>query len=263
MLRPRFVIYRPILQLQPATVPLHQHLDHELLFITKGHYRCRHNGRPVELATGDALLVAPGDWHEDLLDRVPLHYVAVCFELSTPADGHLLCTEPDLSLQVIRQAPFAQAFAAIDHEYYQPDGVSPQVRQAALEHLVWNLVRALPDAVLRPELVASAESGDALRERIDALFQCHLSERLDVNTMAEKLSMSRRALSAHCAELFGEGPAKAFLRAKLSYAQAALRDTTMSVSQVADYLGFANPYHFSNAYKRLHGQSPSSDKLPD
>jgi AraC-like DNA-binding protein len=46
-------------------------------------------------------------------------------------------------------------------------------------------------------------------------------------------------------------------RRRMNRAAALLQDTNLMIKQVADQLGFADAFHFSRSFKRVHGMSPS------
>jgi transcriptional regulator GlxA family with amidase domain len=55
-------------------------------------------------------------------------------------------------------------------------------------------------------------------------------------------------------------PARYYLDLRLKRARALLRQTTLSVLDVAVACGFASASHFSKRYRDLFGQSPRSDR---
>ena len=143
----------------------------------------------------------------------------------------------------------------LQEEWLQPDSVTPPLRQALLESLFWQVVRALPPESIHPDLLTAP---DALRFRaaLDDLFQRHVHEPLDVETMASSFHMNRRSLTRLCRQHTGVSPAKAFLRFKLDRARDLLLQTTMSIKEISAYLGFPNPYHFSAVFSRSMNRSP-------
>lgn len=76
--------------------------------------------------------------------------------------------------------------------------------------------------------------------------------------MAEVCGLSPLVLRATCLRIFGVTPVKYRLQIKLSHAYAILRRGGSSVAMVSDMLGFCDPYHFSKAFKRQFGCSPSA-----
>jgi AraC family transcriptional regulator len=51
-------------------------------------------------------------------------------------------------------------------------------------------------------------------------------------------------------------PQKFISRLKMEHAAELLRDSRLSVADVADATGFANQFHFSRCFKRYYGTAP-------
>ena len=89
------------------------------------------------------------------------------------------------------------------------------------------------------------------------------------NHIADPLSLAQLALVAdvtprHLNRLFGERlgqSAMAYYRElRLDVARRLIRDTAMSVAEIAETTGFATPGHFSNAFKDTFGIQPQADR---
>src|SRR5262245_61662672 len=59
----------------------HQHMHFEVIVVERGLYRCRVNGEELTLKPPSILIVQPGDWHEDTLEK-PLRYLGLQFEVA-------------------------------------------------------------------------------------------------------------------------------------------------------------------------------------
>lgn len=89
------------------------------------------------------------------------------------------------------------------------------------------------------------------------LFHQAPEQRWTVATTAAAVGVSRAGLARRFSELVGEPP-MAFLTAwRMSLAADRLRTGDESVGAVAARVGYANPYAFSTAFKRVMGVSPS------
>lgn len=115
------------------------------------------------------------------------------------------------------------------------------------------------------ELVASfGDVGPLRRARtrpeIEAaltLMERELSEDLDVPTLARAASMSPKHFARCFKDLVGVPP-MAYLQAmRLNGARAALERTTETTAAIAAAHGFADAAHFSRAFKRQYGMSPT------
>lgn len=75
--------------------------------------------------------------------------------------------------------------------------------------------------------------------------------------MATIAGMSPSTLRISCQNLLGKTPSQVKLQLKLSHAYEHLRRGDRNVTEVAEALGFCDPFHFSKAFKRQFGINPS------
>lgn len=247
-----------------ATYPRHRHDDYEAILPLSGGYHCRLNRAAIALTPQQVLLVKPGDWHEDLLAPRGRH-VGIWFRLALVGEdgaGRSLPLFADGMPEEAQVAALDPAWSAgcaerLLAEYGAGDAVAPAVQQAVLSELFWRLVRALAPGALCPAFRQRSED-HGFAARLAALFRRHGGGRLDVAAMAGELGLSVRRFEELCRERLGESPARAYAAYRLDRAAELLRGTDLAVQDVAERLGFANPFHFARAFRRRHGKPPSA-----
>ena len=82
---------------------------------------------------------------------------------------------------------------------------------------------------------------------------------LDASTLAKRCHLSRSCFSRLFREYTGMPPLEYINRMKISQAKIKLTNGLMSVSEVAESLGYTDVSYFSRYYKKLTGKSPSDD----
>jgi AraC-like DNA-binding protein len=80
-----------------------------------------------------------------------------------------------------------------------------------------------------------------------------------MSELCQALGVSASTLSHRFREIAGEAPATWVRRRRLEVARRMLQQG-LSVVQVSERLGFANPFHFSRAFKSFAGVPPSNIK---
>ena len=91
-----------------------------------------------------------------------------------------------------------------------------------------------------------------------ALMENELSNsELDIATMTKMLHISRSKFYYKVKGLTGENPAAFFKLYKLNRAAELLKEGKYNISEVADITGFSTLSHFSTAFKKHFGKSPS------
>lgn len=229
----------------------HRHAEHEVIIALRGDYRSTLNGQAVALAPGEALVVKPGDWHEDLLQS-GTSFTALWFRLP----GGLFIAEVPAGQQVSRPGP--ELLTAISGlERLAGIGAKPARLDAALAATIGLLVDSLPETALAPAF--TAEHGFAAR--LQALFARLPPGPATAATIARAIGLSRRTLERQCRAELGCGPVQAHARWRVQRAGELLRTTDWPVRAVSATLGFANPFHFSRAFARVHGTAPTAWRL--
>ncbi|MGX8682926.1 MAG: AraC family transcriptional regulator [Bacteroidales bacterium] len=95
-------------------------------------------------------------------------------------------------------------------------------------------------------------------DELFAIMQEDLSDtELNINSLAERLLMSRSKLNYKIKGLTGETPAAFFKRFKLNKAAELLRAGNHNISEVADLTGFSSPTVFTRNFKQQFGVTPS------
>lgn len=85
----------------------------------------------------------------------------------------------------------------------------------------------------------------------------HIEEKLSVADIAKKYNFSEKHFRYLFARIVGCTPKKYIERVKLERVYTLLKSTNLTVTQIADRLGFNNSHHLANAFKNAYNISPS------
>lgn len=248
--RPAFLAISAVVADRVSGWDEHRHAEHEAIIVDRGIYRCTLNGAELLLRAGDVLVVKPGDRHADHL-TAGTAYHALWFGLA----GGLFAGQVQPAQQVARMRGDAVPAAARRMHALVVAG-EPGVRlDAALHGVLWDIAAALPAEVL-VEPFSPVASGFAVR--LHAAFARLPAGRIPVAVLAGACGLSPRTLERMCRAELGCGPAQALARWRMDRAADLLLSTDWPVRAVSDALGFANPFHFSRAFARVHGQPPAT-----
>lgn len=77
-----------------------------------------------------------------------------------------------------------------------------------------------------------------------------------VSELAGVAGLSRAAFARAFADLLGQTPMSYLTDLRMSLARDRLRDPAVALGQIAREVGYADPYSFAAAFKRLHGAPP-------
>lgn len=88
------------------------------------------------------------------------------------------------------------------------------------------------------------------------IIHAHMDQNLNVQQLAERLSVSPEHLSRVFRKELNTSPLKYMNKEKMNKACELCKTTTLSNKEIASMLGFANPNHFARSFRRVVGMSP-------
>ena len=104
---------------------------------------------------------------------------------------------------------------------------------------------------------ATVDRRRALFDEAVEMIEREPASSLDLDTVARSLATSRRQLQRAFAEIGGTTFRSYALDVRMRRARELLRDTDMSVREIAERVGYRKPPQFCKTFRRQHGQSPS------
>jgi AraC-like DNA-binding protein len=99
-------------------------------------------------------------------------------------------------------------------------------------------------------------SDDPVLAEVVAHIDRHLGESLSLPDLASVARCSVSALQSLFKRSEGLSPGEFVTRRRMQAAEELLLAGTLSLREIAERLGFANERHFSNAFRRFHGEPP-------
>ncbi len=99
--------------------------------------------------------------------------------------------------------------------------------------------------------------GGPLSKKVASYVQAHWSEAIRLQDIASFFSMSVPSLCSKFKKETGQGVATFVLKIKIKEAERELIESDRSISEIAFYLGFSSPAHFSKDFSALTSMSPS------
>lgn len=138
-------------------------------------------------------------------------------------------------------------------------GFTPTLCSSLLTVLVGEVLDAVCEFPKLPKRqpVGSIRA-QAIFERTTSFIRSNLSHVLDARALADQAGLSFRHLTRIFVQQCGEPPHVFVLRARLEGARAIIdKDPTTLIKSIAFECGFASPSHFTSAFKKNLGISPS------
>jgi AraC-like DNA-binding protein len=246
---------------QAVSLGEHRHPEsYEFVFIEKGKARWNIQGEVYTTRAGDVLHTSPGERHMGQFNVIePCRFW--WFILKAPHDqGWLRLSAPEALAfaEILERCPrvVTVGMQPVGPLLVMKDAIqgrSPlrivQTRQALIELLL---------IFLRPQLTVPI--AEDLREKLGGL-----TERMDVDPewhpSVDELAALTGVSPSHFFRMFreytGESPMAYMQRTRISIACRRLADQEISVTRLAQDLGFQSSQHFATVFRRITGSTPS------
>lgn len=124
-----------------------------------------------------------------------------------------------------------------------------------------HLALAYLAAYLAPKRVETGSVGVPLPRPLELMLATiaeHYPEPLTLDDLADAASVSGNHLVRLCRKHLDTTPIRMLWDARVDHGRELLRDTGLTVGEIAHRVGFANPYHYSRLFKARHRLSPSA-----
>ena len=240
----------------------HIHPEYEIMIPQTGSYRSRLNGKMLEVRPGEFLLIQAGDDHEDLCEG-DFRFSALRFLIldATGTDRTMPILKKELSPEnrifPLREESTASAlFRQAQSAFREGNPLRTQAVGPLTHAMFWELLALIPPELFTEEF-REAFTKNELLTRLEQLFATRLNQPLTVDRIAALLGMSRRVLEYKLKRLGAPSPLRLFTRCRIQEAIQLLKYEGLNVSQTAERLGFANPFHFSRVFKSVTGRTPA------
>ena len=122
-----------------------------------------------------------------------------------------------------------------------------------MEILIIRLMRSTSLAVqAEPQSISSNRQCAAVRRYIDL----HFKEPLTLEQLSEEAHMNKYYLSHVFKREYGVSPINYMISRRFDESKYLLAETDLSMSQIAQLLGFSSSSYFSQAFRKTQGVSP-------
>ena len=151
------------------------------------------------------------------------------------------------------EAMIAGSFAGLVAETRDDAPMSASMVESHLAILLVALYRALKSGADDGELGARKSP---LASRFVTLIEAHLGERWTVAAFCDALGVTREQLTATCLRSFGRTPGVMVRQRVMMEARRLLEQSTLSVDQIAQRLGFPSSPQFNRFFNTQESQPP-------
>ena len=231
----------------------HTHNHMELFYIVggKGQFLIQDQLYPVNV--NNLVIINPNVTHTEVsLNAQPLEYIVLGIEgielnTSDTEDGHFSILDQFESVEI------SGCLRNILREMELKNTGYEDVCQAYMEILIIRLMRNIALAIpAEPQTISTNRQCAAIRRYIDL----HFKEPLTLEQLAEEGHMNKYYLSHAFKREYGVSPINYMISKRIEESKYLLAETDLSLSQIAQLLGFSSLSYFSQVFRRTQAVSP-------
>lgn len=232
----------------------HTHSYAELFYVVggEGHIQIDHELYPV--SQRQLVIINPNITHTEVSRNAsPLEYVVLGIEglelsLDLANESHFQILDPQDTGGIY------SCIQSILQESHAKLPGSDTICQAYMEILVTRLMRITDFSLNRDPLPSSNNQCAVVRRYIDA----HFKEPLTLDKLAQVANVNKYHLAHSFKEEFGISPITYQLHRRIEESCYLLRQTDMTLAEIARILGFSSSSYFSQLFRKYRHQTPSA-----
>ena len=251
--------------------PEESHDFWELVYAEKGALLCTANGEELTLNEGEILFHQPCEIHSLRADgQTAPNVFIITFVSASEALRFFKGRRLRLPKSCLRYiyAIIEEAKQTFDLPYSDPELKKlPLLPNPALggQQLIKNYLEILLIDLMRSEtekdgagvvFLPQEQVGERVAEQVVAFLKEHLYERLNIADICAALNYNKSYIFSQFKKATGRSVMAYFTRLQIEQAKRMLRETSLSVTQIADKLSFDCPNYFSKVFKKITGYTP-------
>ncbi len=231
----------------------HTHNHVELFYIIGGKGQFLINDQLYPVNTNHLVIINPNVIHTEVsLNAQPLEYIVLGVDgielsISNTSDGQFCILDHYESLDM------ASCLRNILREMEMKQPGYEDICQAFMEILIIRLMRSTGLSV---PTEASAVSANRQCAAVRRYIDLHFKEALTLEQLAEEGHMNKYYLSHAFKREYGVSPINYMISRRIDESKYLLAETDLSLSQIAQLLGFSSLSYFSQVFHRTQSISP-------
>ena len=231
----------------------HTHNHMELFFIVGGKGQFLIDDRLHPVNANNLVIINPDVIHTEVsLNAQPLEYIVLGVDGITLANSETSNGQFSI-LDYYESVEVAGCLRNILREMEQKNPGYEDVCQAYMEILIIRLMRITALSVpTEPQTISANRQCAAVRRYIDL----HFKEPLTLEQLAAEGHMNKYYLSHAFKREYGISPINYMISKRIEESKYLLAETDLSMSQIAQLLGFSSLSYFSHVFHRTQSTSP-------
>lgn len=234
----------------------------EMLYVDRGQLSVRSGDERFEMCRGELLFHKPNDFHTVECDgERSASIFIISFECRSPAMKSFIGKtfrideyETDIIRRLISEC--SGTFAVSEYPLVRLDNAivgGSQLIRNYLEELMIYLLRGESADADRPK---RAHADGSLAPKIESYLQAHVRGKVSLDEISRRFHYGKSTICDIFKRTYGETVIGYHTKLKIDSAKSLIFEKRMTISEIAEYLGFESPEYFSRTFKNVVGISP-------
>ena len=242
----------------------------ELVYADKNGLVCTAEGEEIRLSEGECIFHKPNEFHIHAADgeRAPNVFI-ISFECKSEAihilEGkvlpldkdelryiYLITDEARRTFDMRRTSPESRRMPLSE----QPILGGMQFVKNLLELLLISIVRRIDGEEESPKFVLGEDFGEYLVSSVIEYLSENVCGRVSIDDICRRMNYTRSYIFRQFKAVTGTSIMAYFTSLKIKEAKRLLRETDMSITDIAAALSFDTPNYFTKTFKRVGGVTP-------
>lgn len=235
----------------------HTHEFDELVIVEQGHGLHVINGKPLFVQQGDVFLVRRNDYHfYDELGTLKLINILI-----NPDIDFVYLRRMDTLLEQLTSVNLSAYVWLTPSSRMECNSVVDQIfiPQQSVEHREYLFFRLIMLILMAKSPSQKNDTRYKLHKLLNHL-QENCFEQYDWNELAIQFHLTPRTMFRHIKEATGLTPENYVKRLRLLSARNKIRESDMTITEIAFMCGFVSSNHFSMLYKKTFGKTPTEER---
>lgn len=250
---------------------LHWHEHIEITYVIEGAIDVECEGHLFHTGAGEIIMINPYELHICSHIQVPLRLYCIIFNVEILKSGFFDMSEsrymqPILGKEIIFENSLGRneqlaghIVMAVNEMEKEESGYELAIKGNIMEILVILLRQYMVRVLTNSEREMKIKNNSRINNVVDYINH-HYMENLTIEQIAEAAYISKFYLCKIFKKTLHQTVIEYLHDVRISHAKELLKETDMSISEVAFAVGFNDFSYFSRVYKRKTGVSPSKTK---
>lgn len=226
---------------------LHHHTDFEIHIISDGHQEYEVEDKIYKLEKGNFLMISPSTPHRIILSLEETEKYSITFGLKF--DGIPACTFGQINGRIIENIRYILSEADLKKEF------SLILIENAILEIILNFLRT---AGIKENPLPKNENENALLKTAKKYIKDNTEHALKVSDVSGYCHLSSKQLTRVFLKYEGVSPGDYIKKIRAEHIEKLLSDSSVSLKQISDRMGFTNEYYFNAFFKKYSGMPPGA-----